>query len=346
NVYRPDIGAITTTNYYTSFCTGGTQIINLPTLPASGTYTLAVYSPNGGVSSGQITLVPGSTGTLASNGATQSFAPTLNNQNIYLSFNANLGDNLELTLSNLNATNTYYFHVDVYDSHGNNISSNPCYVGNGTCRYALWNLAAGTYSVILSPAQSNSSISVNAQVEPDVIGPAISANTPATVNLVQGEVERLTFNGNLGDTVALQISGVSGQQMCVNVYRPDIGAITTTNYYTSFCTGGTQIINLPTLPASGTYTLAVYSPNGGVSSGQITLVPGSTGTLASNGATQSFAPTLNNQNIYLSFNANLGDNLELTLSNLNATNTYYFHVDVYDSHGNNISSNPCYVGNG
>jgi len=346
NVYRPDIGAITPTNYYTSFCTGGTQIINLPSLPASGTYTLAVYSPNGGVSSGQVTLVPGSTGTLASSGTTQNFAPTLSNQNIYLSFNANLGDNLELTLSNLIATNNYYFYVNVYDSHGNNISSNPCYVGNGTCRYALWNLAAGAYSVILSPAQSNSSISVSAQLGPDVLGLAISANTPATVNLAQGEVERMTFNGNLGDAVALQISGVSGQQMCINVYRPDIGAITPTNYYTSFCTGGTQIINLPNLPASGTYTLAVYSPNGGVSSGQITLVPGSTGTLASNGTTQNFAPTLSNQNIYLSFNANLGDNLELTLSNLTATNTYYFHVDVYDSHGNNISSNPCYVGNG
>ncbi len=107
-------------------------------------------------------------------------------------------------------------------------------------------------------------------------------------------MERLTFNANQGDTVALNLSGVSttgptGQSVYVNVYRPDSGLITTGNYYTYFSETGSGTLNLQNLPASGTYTAVVYTTYGTPASAQLTLASGSTGTVTTNGAAQSFA---------------------------------------------------------
>ena len=355
NVYRPDVGLISTSNYYTYFSETGSGTLNLQNLPVGGTYTVVVYTNYGTPGTAQLTLVPGSTGAVATNGTAQSFATQASGENAYFSFNANLGDNLELELSNISvigATNNG-FRVDIYSANGTDISGNYCYTSNAgaSCRFALWNLAAGSYSVVVTPTWGGT-INFNAQLQSDVSGPALTSNTPTTVTLGSGQVQRLTFNANLGDTVALNLSGVSttaptGQTVYVNVYRPDTGAITTGNYYTYFSATGSATLNLPNLPASGTYTAVVYTTNGTPGTAQLTFVPGTTGTLTTNGATQNFAANTPSENVYLNFNANLGDNLELQLSNISVTGASNngFRVDVYNSAGTDISGAYCYTSN-
>jgi hypothetical protein len=134
---------------------------------------------------------------------------------------------------------------------------------------------AGTYSVVAVPLWGGM-ISFTAQLEPDVVKSALVANAAATVTLAAGQVERFTFAGTAGGATALQLSSVSttpiGQSMSITVYQPGT-TITTTSYETQMSTAGSNTLNLPNLPANGTYTVVVNSSYGIPASAQLTLVP-------------------------------------------------------------------------
>ena len=187
-------------------------------------------------------------------------------QNVYLAFDASQGDNLELTFSDVSVPGGSYFRAFVYNASGAQVGSVYCYSATGpSCRLAVWNLPAGTYSVVLYP-DGNGIISTKAMIQPDIYGPPMAFNTTTPINLDSGQLKRLTFNANVGDTVTLQLSGVSttpaGQSVYAAIYRPDTGAITVSNYYTYFTSSGSEQLSLPNLPASGTYTVAVYTASG------------------------------------------------------------------------------------
>lgn len=342
-VYRPDTGAITTA--YTSTSTTSSTILNLPNLPASGTYTVVAYTVYGEPGSATLTLLSGVTGSLSKNGPSQNLAASANGQNIYASFNASLGDNLELTLGNLMATNgsALSVGVQVFGPAGNQVAYVNCsssYPG-GDCRIPLWNLAAGTYSIIATP-QSSVTMSFSALLLSDITGPSLTANSPINVNLGVGQVQRLTFSANAGNTVALSLASVgttpSGQYVYVNIYRPDAGALTAYNYYTTTYTAGSAVINLPNLPVSGTYTVVVYTNYGQAGQAALNLLPGITGTVPTGGVSPTYATSVTGQNAYLSFTANPGDNLELTFSNVVG---YSFTANVYGPSGAQIGTMSC-----
>jgi hypothetical protein len=89
-----------------------------------------------------------------------------------------------------------------------------------------------------------------------------------------GEVHRLTFHGNEGDSLALSLSDVTttptGQAVGVDIYRPDTGAIGQSRYAT-FNTKSSSTLNLTNLPATGTYTAVVYTSYGEPGNTQLTL---------------------------------------------------------------------------
>ncbi|WP_308142815.1 beta strand repeat-containing protein [Burkholderia pseudomallei] len=341
-VYRPDTSPITTTNAYltTSFTSSG--ILNIPNLPISGTYTVIV-STSGVAATAQLALTPT---TIAENGQSAHYGGYLPGQSAGISFTANQGDNLELTLSNVTfgVDGRFPMTVNVLDAHGTNIASGQCGQG-GTCRFALWNLAQGSYSVVATPIYTFYSIAgFDAVLQSDTVGPALSLNTAQTATLAQGQVERFTFNGNAGDNLALNIANVStanGTQQPVTfaVYRPDTSPITTTNAYltTSFTSSG--ILNIPNLPISGTYTVIV-STSGVAATAQLALTPT---TIAENGQSAHYGGYLPGQSAGISFTANQGDNLELTLSNVTfgVDGRFPMTVKVLDASGATIVSGQC-----
>ncbi|ARL21137.1 hypothetical protein BOC47_00665 [Burkholderia pseudomallei] len=341
-VYRPDASPITTTNAYltTSFTSSGT--LNIPNLPISGTYTVIV-STSGVAATAQLTLTPT---VIAANGQGAHYGGYLNGQSAGISFTANQGDNLELTLSNVSfgSDDRFPMTVNVLDAHGTNIASGQCGQG-GTCRFALWNLMQGSYSVVATPMYNFYSIAgFDAVLQSDTVGSALSLNTAQTATLAQGQVERFTFNGNAGDNLALNIANVStanGTQQPVTfaVYRPGTSPITTTNTYlaTSFTSGG--VLNIPNLPISGTYTVIV-STSGVAATAQLTLTPT---TIASNGQSAHYGGYLNGQSAGISFAANQGDNLELTLSNVSfgSDDRFPMTVKVLDANGTTVASGQC-----
>ena len=281
NVYRPDTGAITTSNNYAStYTTAGPVTLNLPNLPATGTYTVVVYTSYGLPATAQLALVPSPSGSVTTTGSIGNFAASGAGQNVSATFNASQGQNLELTLTQVNAAGATSngFQVNVTTLTGATVASFSCYAANpgSSCTRSLWNLTAGSYTVTAIPIWGGT-ISFSAQLNPDLKGPALVANTAATVTLSGGQAERLTFSGTAGTNVQLQLAGVStvptGQPITVNVYRPDVGTITTTDEYAQFSATDTNTLSLNNLPVSGTYTVVVTSPYGLAGSAQFTYVP-------------------------------------------------------------------------
>lgn len=340
-VARPDQGPSLPV-YASTTTTGGSGTLNLSSVPVTGIYTVVVYGEYGEPTTATLTLVPNNAVQLTENGSAQPISASGTGQNAYATFTANQGDNLELTLSNIAATNGSNFSADVtvYGPAGNEINNTGCNSSNpgNDCRLSLWDLAAGTYSIIVTPG-SNVVMSFNMLLLTDVSEPALAPSTPTTVNLGVGQVERLTFSGTQGGTYALNLSGVStspgGQYFNVYIYRPDVGAISSGNYYTTTSINGSTTINLPNLPVSGNYTVLVETVDGEPGRLTLNLVPGATGQLTANTAAQSFATTVAGQDAYLTFTANPGDNDELTFSNITESQ---FNVAVYTQNGTSVSN--------
>ncbi|CAJ4015347.1 IPT/TIG domain protein [Burkholderia pseudomallei] len=346
-IYSPT-GPVTVSGYYTTFSTNGTQLINLPNLPATGTYTVEVSCAWGGPScSGQLTLFSGVSGNLTTNATSPAYTANTGGQNIYLAFNAAAGDNLDLTFSNLSITGSSSgFGVYVYNPSGAQVVSFSCAVSNVNCTADLWNLAAGKYTIVVTPPSSNSVIGFTPSLLSEITGSALAVNSPIQLNVNENQGQRYTFTANAGDTYAMQLSGVSGQTMGVRIYSPN-SEITVNGYYTTFSTNGTQLINLPNLPATGTYTVEVSCAWGGPScSGQLTLLPGVGGDLTVNAAAPTYTSKAGGQNIYMAFTAAAGDNLDLTFSNLSITGTSSgFQVNVYNPSGAQVVAFACAVSN-
>ncbi|WP_232448046.1 IPT/TIG domain-containing protein [Burkholderia ubonensis] len=277
-VFAP--GAVNWGGYYTYIDTTSSATLNLPNLPASGTYTVVLgtgYSVPGSV---QVTLVPGISGAMPSDGTTESYTTTASGQSVYLSFTANSGDNLELELTNVNVTggSQNQVNVQIFNATGGYVTSFSC-TGSASspnyCHQPLWNMAAGTYSMVVSPSSAGT-MAFNAILQPDVIGPALTGNTPLNVSMSAGQMERVTFNGTAGQALRLSIANVSttpaGQFLAVFVFRPDTSPIVMSNNFVFETSTSSGTFNLPSLPVSGTYTVVIGSGYSVPVSGQVTLI--------------------------------------------------------------------------
>ncbi|EDS87487.1 glutamate synthase domain 2 [Burkholderia pseudomallei S13] len=277
-VFAP--GAVNWGGYYVYTYTTSSTTLNLPNLPTSGTYTVVLgtgYSVPGSV---QVTLVPGITGTVPTDGTTESYMTTVSGQSAYLSFTANSGDNLELELTNVNVTggNQNQVNVQIFNATGGYVTSFSC-TGSASspnyCHQPLWNMAAGNYSMVVSPS-SGGAMAFNTILQPDIIGPALTANTPLNVSMSAGQMERVTFNGTAGQTLTLSIANVSttpaGQFLAVFVFRPDTSPIVMSNNFAFETSTSSGTFNLPSLPVSGTYTVVIGSGYSVPVSGQVNLI--------------------------------------------------------------------------
>jgi len=250
--------------------------IHLPQLTIGGTYLALFQSTAAGT---QFNISAEANPSIA-NGAIVTMAAAGANQSKRSVFSANAGDNLEFALDDVNVAggNSNGVQFNIYNSAGNSIVSGSCTsTGTGACcRYSVWNLMTDTYTVIVSPL-SGGKMSFSALLQSDTSGGALTANTPATINAGLGQIQRFTFTANAGDTVALNVSGVSttpsGQPLYALVYSPTTATITPYDSYTGFNTSSSTTVNLANLPATGTYTVVFYTIIGIPATAQVMLAP-------------------------------------------------------------------------
>ncbi|WP_206215794.1 hypothetical protein, partial [Pseudomonas viridiflava] len=124
--------------------------LNLPNLPATGTYTVFIDPNQGETLNAQLTLSTGTTGGQTVNGGSGSFATTVPGQDVYLTFAATAGQNMGLALSDLVTPNSAsHVYLAVFRPDGRLVADQYCYARNNGCQTNLMNLEAGTYSVVL-----------------------------------------------------------------------------------------------------------------------------------------------------------------------------------------------------
>ena len=347
DIYRPDGGLITPTNYYSQTeASYGSPVVNLTDLPASGTYTIVVTS-GGFPGSLQMTLGNTSTATLPTTGQSSNYSTTIAGQNEYLTFSATQGQNLELTLNNIVQPSFDEFDVDIYDWQGNHIAFTECYQSAGpSCTVSLWNLAAGNYSIIISKTEGPTSFT--AQLQPDTSGGGLTLGTPANVSVAEGQAVRYTFSGTAGGNMVLELSNVvstpAGQSMTVSVYSPSAGAITTSNYLAKAqVTSTPAAVPLSNLPATGTYTAIVTTEYGNPTTAQLSVVNESLVTQPANSTSENYSTSISGQDVYLDFAATQGQNIELTFDNITSTQ-YGISVSVTAPDGASLTQINCSSG--
>jgi hypothetical protein len=236
---------------------------------------LLAYTVDGSGGSAQLSVGAPVDGTLTTNGAAQNVSSNIDGQNVYLSFNANQGDNLELTVYGLTTIPSgSNMSANVYNSSNTNVGTLSCSASNpgDGCHVSLWNLNAGTYSIIATPSGACCVMSFNAMISSDVQGGALTSSSPVSINLAEGEIERFTYSVSAGDTPTLSLTDIStaeGDPLYVNVYISN-GANPAATYYGRINPSGT--ITLPNQSAATTYTLVAYTvySNGGTAQLSVT----------------------------------------------------------------------------
>ncbi|HLM54324.1 MAG TPA: IPT/TIG domain-containing protein [Pseudoxanthomonas sp.] len=241
---------------------------HLPKLPASGTYLL-MMGPVTGPANWKLSIEKAKS--LENNGSSLAVSTGVAGQQKRLTFTATAGQNLGLGLSDLLTPGTTSpAHVEVRRPNGTSLANQSCYAAQGGCQVNLLNLVAGTYSVIISPPSSgNRTMQFTTTLSSEVIG-ILARNAALSLSLPRrGQNGRLSFAGTAGETVALQVAGQAtvpaGQMAYYWVYRPD-GTLLTSASATLATT-----LNLPNLPATGTYQVLVDPEYGETLSGQVTV---------------------------------------------------------------------------
>jgi hypothetical protein len=238
--------------------------IDVQTLPATGTYTIAI-DPLGNVT-GSMTLtlytVPADgSGTIVAGGAAQTITIGTPGQNASLTFSGTLGQRISLDMTNetIGGLGTCTV-VTIKKPDGTTLTSNSCVNLQGGFIDVQTLPATGTYTIAIDPpGDATGSMTLTLYTVPtDVSGTIAVGGTAQTVTMgTPGQNALLTFSGTAGQHASLNITNetIGGLGTCtsVTVKNPD-GTTLVSN--TCVTTQG-AVLNLQTLPATGTYTILI-----------------------------------------------------------------------------------------
>jgi trimeric autotransporter adhesin len=203
--------------------TAANYTLNLSNL-AVGTYTILIVPQYANITAAtmQVSVLPGLTGVLQADGSSTSVSTVIAGQNAYYTFTATAGQNLGLGLSNLTTAGSYAT-MTVYKPSGVSLSTVTCPPAGGGCVMQMRNLAAGTYSVVVTPYDASTSMSFNFALSQPVTGTLTIGGAAQSVSLpVTGQYALLTFTITAGQAPTLAINALSttpsGKTMDLNTY--------------------------------------------------------------------------------------------------------------------------------
>jgi YD repeat-containing protein len=241
---------------------GSDHVLNLPYLPQGGTYQIYADPLCGETATAQLTLLPGSAGTLAVNGSAVNFTTNSNAQISYMQFVVPTTTNLGLgLLPNASGGAGLPYWVTLYNASNTALGTTYCQVPGG-CFIAFWNLPPGTYTAEGSAyPDGTSTLNFSALLSSELpVSLPVGKATAVTVAR-NGQIANVTFTATLGQNVTLQVgtptTTPSGAGITVSVFAPGtapgvnaaLASVTTTTAKT---------ISLPNVAATGTYTAYTY----------------------------------------------------------------------------------------
>lgn len=320
------------------------SLFNKLSLPQTGQYTIYAQYQYGQTGGATLELLPSVSGALTVGGSSAAYQTTEQGQDIILSFDASAGQNVELALSSITSTSGT-LNAAVYDKNGNYVNGSDCYQNSNfdnSCVLSLWNLAGGTYTVVLSPYQETDTISATVTLTEDT-AVSLPLGQPTGVPLnAPGQLERLQFSATAGEPLDILVSGVttnpSGFPVGVTLDNPN-GTQQDGDYYTISAQGA---LHEYSLSQTGTYTLLVQNEYGVPGSSTIEAVTPETSVLTVDGATLDEQTSIAGEGEYLTFAASAGQNLEFALSNvLESESNPGITINLYGSSGNYINGIDC-----
>jgi hypothetical protein len=294
----------------------GGAYCELGAVPVTGTYTVGVDPDFGAYGSFKLTLKQGAM--LQESGSPSAFAAVGTAETMRFRFSATAGQNYTIGLTGLAYTGTSssnsLLKVNRPDGLlvGSSVNCIPTVAG-GSCKITLTNLPlTGTYSVVISPP-AGVKIAGAATLSADVTG-TLAAGVAQAINATRaGQNARFTFTGTAGDSTSLKLLGLStapaGLAVIAVVYRPDGSYLAQTSSI-----GAPAILNLPSLPVSGIYTVMVEPAHGVTWQAQIMLDAGTL--MAIDGTTASLASAIAGEQLRYRFAGNAGQRVDFGLAGL------------------------------
>lgn len=233
----------------------------LPPLPSTGTYQIALTPAATGSGSVTATLSSRIAGALSTSAVGTQVTLAKPGQQAELTFAAVAGQHLDLGFSGSTFAAGTLATASIREPHGVALQWSPGVTsgqirldGNGNFDFTA--AETGTYSVVFgSSDQSTGSITVTASVALEAGG--IGLGTDKTVSVDRpGQDARLTYAGTAGTALSLDFTGYNfAYAPFVTVTGPD-GAVVTSGL------ASTYHWEVPSLPATGTYTITVDSFSG------------------------------------------------------------------------------------
>lgn len=260
NIYKPDGNSLTSGS-----ASSGGVFINLPSLPATGTYTVVV-DPSGAGLAGRLSLKAGTATAVGS--APVALSTAVTGEVIRITFAGTSGSRLELGLNGLayDAASATSTSLNVYRPDGTSIAGGSCSTSTpgGGCEIAMPSSlpSTGTYSIVLFPPAGRRIVSGSLAVSTFAPGTFVVGDPSQVVAIARpGQTARYTFAGAAGQLLRLGWSGASvsvtnANSIAVSVLKPDGSTLVTS----SFGNGGTGSVDIPSLPAAGSYTV-VFDPS-------------------------------------------------------------------------------------
>jgi hypothetical protein len=311
--------------------------IHLPKTSGAGTYTLLI-SPGIATFNSNIRVLTDRTITTADAPATFGTATAL--ASTRFRFDATQNDGLAVNVSGITDNGT----LTVYKPDGVSLASQACAAatGAGRCKISVKATVTGAYGLVYAPS-SGSQSAATASITADMTG-TLTAGVAQTVSMTrEAQNLRLTFAGTSGDVPAIKLWGTAtspaGQQVRVVVEKSD------SSYFPAgLSTAGAAVLNLPTLPATGTYSVLVETTYGTPWSGNVMLdlgtslgVNGTMGTLASTGG----------EPLQFTFPGTTGQRIEFGLAGLQyGTGSGNTTLNIYWPAGGTPWSTTCTVSSG
>jgi len=229
------------------------DFIDAITLPASGTYTVYIDPATDRTGSVAVTLwnAADATTTATVGGSTAAIGMNQPGQNAKVAFSGSAGDRISLNTSGLAYSNAL---VEVTGPSGQvevaltSVSQSPKF-------FEPFTLAAtGTHTISIDPTGNwTGTASLDLYSVTDATATIANPGSETLTLSAPGQNGTLTFTGTTAEDLRLDVTALSIAESFLQVKKPDGSDLLGQSYlYTSG-----QGWNLPTLPATGTYTIAL-----------------------------------------------------------------------------------------
>ena len=258
-------------------------------------------------------------------------------QNVRLTFNGVVGQNLGLGVTNVAAAggNGAYVYAQVSYPYGIRVSGGLMYASKANVLDIPTLSTTGIYTVLVDPEVA-SSASLTLTLSADMTGvlPIDGAAQTITVTIV-GQTARLTFSGLIGQNLGFGILDAT-QNVRAEFYKPNDSH----SFATCGSIQGRCDKNLSNLPLAGDYTVVVTPEDTSISTTFKALLSSDvTGSLTLN-TPKTVNITRMGQNARLTFSGTAGQNLRLAVSSVGVTGGGYGYanVTVYNPGGSSLIS--------